>query len=163
MAAQKNISQNVKLVCVCEARIYVLCVCMQIRVMQLFPALVANTNTHTHTKATAVPAITLWCFGQFVLVGGLFQLQLEFHHKLPYNPFPFSFPPSAFHTIRHACACSFGCETTMSGGAQPFSACYYVVALSQTNDCVCAVCTRVCVCVCEFSAIPCGYCHSACR
>lgn len=77
--------------CVCEARIYVLCVCMQIRVMQLFPALVANTNTHTHTKATAVPAITLWCFGQFVLVGGLFQLQLEFHHKLPYNspsPFP---------------------------------------------------------------------------
>lgn len=76
---------------------------------------------------------------------------------------PFPFPPSAFPTIRHACACSFGCEATMSGGAQPFSACYYVVVLSQTNDCVCAVCTRLCVCVCEFSSIPCGYCHSACR
>lgn len=85
-------SQKVIRVCVCERergceeRINCAYVCKSGSCSYFRLLWPTQTTNWQYTKAAALPAITLWCFGQFVLVGGLFQLQLDFHHKLPYIP-----------------------------------------------------------------------------
>lgn len=140
---------------------YKLRICMQIRVMQLFPALVANTNNQLAVhKSSCTACDHLVVLRPICISGWVISASTRFPPQAALHPLDTPHTLHPIHSTRHVCACSFGCETTMSGGAQPFATCYYVVAPSQTCE---RTYISLYVCVCVFTLIPCGHCHSACR
>lgn len=134
---------------------------MQIRVMQLFPALVANTNNQLAVhKSSCTACDHLVVLRPICISGWVISASTRFPPQAALHPLDTPHTLHPIHSTRHVCACSFGCETTMSGGAQPFATCYYVVAPSQTCE---RTYISLYVCVCVFTLIPCGHCRSACR
>lgn len=118
-----------------------------------------QTTNWQYTKAAALPAITLWCFGQFVLVGGLFQLQLDFHHKLPYIPYSPRTPCNPSTPPDMSVLVVLDAKPQWAGAHSHLR---LVIMLLLHHKHVNAH-TFLCMCVCVFTLIPCGHCHSACR